>query len=88
MQDAREPRARQGEGGPLENAEAKAGDYKQTADDSTFTGKDDTRITELEGKDPNEVGFDGTNDPFDPLSQPIWRKWMSVMTVSSGAICV
>jgi hypothetical protein len=76
------------EGGSFKEAEATGGGGKDAADDSTLTGKDDARITEIEGKDPNEVGFDGTDDPFDPLSQPIWRKWMSVMTVSSGAICV
>lgn len=88
MQDEAYARARQGQGGSLDNAEAKGGDGKEASDDTTLTGKEGVRITELEGKDPNEVGFDGTNDPYDPLSQPVWRKWMSVMTVSSGAICV
>jgi hypothetical protein len=77
-----------GEGGSYKKTEATGGGSKDVADDSTLTGKDEVNVTETEGKDPNEVGFDGTDDPFDPLSQPIWRKWMSVMTVSSGAICV
>lgn len=86
MQDSRAIET--GEGDSYKKAEATGGGGKDAADDSTLTGKDEANVIELEGKDPNEVGFDGTDDPFDPLSQPIWRKWMSVMTVSSGAICV
>jgi hypothetical protein len=55
---------------------------------SPFTEKDEARIAEREGKDPNEVDFDGPDDPFNPLTQPVWRKWVSVFTVASGAICV
>lgn len=55
---------------------------------STFAQKDEATISEREGKDPNEVEFDGPNDSFDPLTQPIWRKWASVFTIASGAICV
>lgn len=61
---------------------------KDQADNSTLAGKDRAIVTEEEGKDPNEVGFDGADDPYDPLNQPIWRKWVSVFTVASGAICV
>ncbi|KAJ9093715.1 hypothetical protein QFC21_006311 [Naganishia friedmannii] len=57
-------------------------------DDTTLTSKDQTAWEEKDSKDPNEVGFDGRDDPFDPLNQPIWRKWVSVFTVASGAICV
>ena len=88
MQDAADARAQQGRGGSLENAEAKPADGKEASDDTTLAGKEGVRITEQEGKNPNEVGFDGDDDPYDPLRQPVWRKWMSVMTVSSGAICV
>lgn len=61
---------------------------KDLPDDTTLTGRDDTAWEEKDDRDPNEVGFDGENDPYDPLNQPIWRKWVSVFTVASGAICV
>ncbi|KAJ9091826.1 hypothetical protein QFC19_008939 [Naganishia cerealis] len=57
-------------------------------DDTTLTGKEDNTLEEKNNKDPNEVGFDGPDDSFNPLNQPVWRKWVSVFTVASGAICV
>jgi hypothetical protein len=73
---------RQEESGPVNEAR------HEKANESTFAKKNETIVSEREGKDPNEVTFDGPNDTFDPLTQPIWRKWVSVFTVASGAICV
>lgn len=81
-QDVTDASIAQENSGPVE--EARAG----TADELTFAKKDGAIVSEREGKDPNEVTFDGPNDSFDPLTQPIWRKWVSVFTVASGAICV
>lgn len=81
-QDVTDGNSGQKETTPVE----KAGAGK--ADRSPFAEKDEARILEREGKDPNEVDFDGPDDPFNPLTQPIWRKWVSVFTVASGAICV
>lgn len=38
--------------------------------------------------DPNECRFEGDDDPDDPLNIPFWKKWMAVITVGTGAICV
>jgi hypothetical protein len=38
--------------------------------------------------DPNEVTFNGPNDPDDPLNFPTWRKWMIVVTIASASTCV
>ncbi|KAJ9104070.1 hypothetical protein QFC20_004647 [Naganishia adeliensis] len=81
-QDVTDGNSGQKETTPVE----KAGAGK--ADRTPFAEKDEARILEREGKDPNEVDFDGPDDPFNPLTQPIWRKWVSVFTVASGAICV
>jgi hypothetical protein len=61
---------------------------KELPDDTTLTSRDDNTWEEKDAKDPNEVEFDGPDDPFNPLNQPIWRKWVSVFTVASGAICL
>lgn len=39
-------------------------------------------------KDPNEVGFDGPDDPEDPLNMPTWRKWVIVVVIASASTCV
>ncbi|KAJ9104069.1 hypothetical protein QFC20_004646 [Naganishia adeliensis] len=38
--------------------------------------------------DPNEVTFDGPDDPEDPLNFPTWRKWIIVVTIASASTCV
>lgn len=38
--------------------------------------------------DPNECRFEGEDDPDDPLNIPFWKKWVAVITVGTGAICV
>ncbi|KAG7539600.1 hypothetical protein FFLO_03476 [Filobasidium floriforme] len=38
--------------------------------------------------DPNECRFEGEDDPDDPLNIPFWKKWIAVITVGTGAICV
>jgi hypothetical protein len=38
--------------------------------------------------DPNECRFEGEDDPDDPLNIPLWKKWVAVVTVGTGAICV
>lgn len=39
-------------------------------------------------KDPFEVAFDGDNDPLCPRSTSIIRKWLVVVTVGMGSLCV
>lgn len=39
-------------------------------------------------KDPNEVGFDGPEDPKDPLNMPMWRKWVIVVVIATASTCV
>lgn len=39
-------------------------------------------------RDPNEVQFDGPDDPEDPLNYPTWRKWVIVVTIASASTCV
>lgn len=39
-------------------------------------------------KDPNEVRFDGEDDPYSPLNQSVVVKWLAVGSISSAAICV
>lgn len=38
--------------------------------------------------DPNEVTFDGPDDPDDPLNFPTLRKWLIVVTIASTSTCV
>lgn len=38
--------------------------------------------------DPNEVTFDGPDDPEDPLNFPTWRKWVIVVTIATASTCV
>lgn len=35
-----------------------------------------------------ECSFDGEDDPWDPLNTSLVKKWMAVLAVSSGAVCV
>jgi hypothetical protein len=81
-QDVTDASVGQEESGPVKEARA------EKANESKFANKDGAIVSAREGQDPNEVTFDGPNDSFDPLTQPIWRKWVSVFTVASGAICV
>ncbi|KAI1139746.1 putative bicyclomycin resistance protein [Hypoxylon sp. FL0543] len=39
-------------------------------------------------KDPFEVAFEGDNDPFCPRKMSILRKWLIVITVGLGSLCV
>ncbi len=40
-------------------------------------------------KDPFEVGWDdGDNDPLNPRSMPLWRKWSIIIITSFGSFCV
>lgn len=39
-------------------------------------------------KDPFEVAWDGDNDPSCPRSMSIVRKWLVVITVGMGSLCV
>lgn len=38
--------------------------------------------------DQHECRFEGEDDPDDPLNIPFWKKWVAVITVGTGAICV
>ncbi|KAI0850093.1 MFS general substrate transporter [Daldinia vernicosa] len=39
-------------------------------------------------KDPFEVSWDGDDDPLCPRSMPTARKWLAVITVGMGSLCV
>lgn len=39
-------------------------------------------------KDPFEVAWDGDDDPLCPRSMSLIRKWMVVITVGLGSLCV
>lgn len=52
------------------------------------SASDAQRWPEKAGPDPNEVTFDGPNDPDDPLNFPTWRKWIIVVTIASASTCV
>lgn len=45
-------------------------------------------LGEKRPKDPNEVAFDGPDDPEDPLNMPTWRKWVIVVVIATASTCV
>lgn len=46
--------------------------------------------TEIEEKDPFEVGWEGgvDSDPLSPRSMKKWRKWSIIIITSLGSFCV
>ena len=60
----------------IERAGARVGEKKETEKDGSLT------------LDPNECRFEGEDDVDDPLNIPFWKKWLAVITVGTGAICV
>ncbi|ODV95280.1 hypothetical protein PACTADRAFT_43126 [Pachysolen tannophilus NRRL Y-2460] len=42
----------------------------------------------FEGKDPNEVSFDGPNDLADPKNLSSIRKWIITLVISLSALCI
>jgi len=51
---------------------------------------DDTKVADIEGTGEKafEVGWDGPDDPMNPKNLHTARKWLVVITLAFGSLCV
>ncbi|KAK6364759.1 hypothetical protein LTS17_011864 [Exophiala oligosperma] len=60
------------------------------SDDGRNDGQEVEQQVNIEDKDENpfEVGWDGPEDPMNPKNMNVLRKWMIVIIIAFGALCV
>ncbi|ODV96442.1 hypothetical protein PACTADRAFT_75565 [Pachysolen tannophilus NRRL Y-2460] len=73
---------------PVEVGKQEGITYDPRKEASYSFAKEMSSIEVLEGKDPNEVRFDGRDDPADPKNMSFVRKWIITLIVSFTALCI
>jgi len=63
---------------------------RPSVDENHVNGGNNTKAEEdsADEKGYKEVVWDGPDDPLNPKNFPTWRKWMIVLTLALGSMCV
>lgn len=70
------------------NSTSAGGEGEEGEHQGEGDGQANTRVAKEDEKDPNEVGWDGPDDPENPQNWSKKKKWYLTVLLSTATVCV